>query len=334
MPAPSGTPRVANAGHTPLNYYSLCMHIRPLENAAAADDFEWLKELQRRDRTLHQTVTTTDATHAFGSLAIPVRTGDVLAAVGEHASFAIAPDGSAVERNRQPLLHFEMFSKDNLLEKFGFDAAVARQWTVNDDTRNPLVETRHLHPPGDYGDADLLARLNARRTELEGIDPHEERADLAPQTEHAEFQDAMSKIVARHINEWAAEWSQIRRAIWGGTGVGGWRNAQSQWDLFNDHYVDQMQWLRSAWADRATRRQLQRSTEWITSMRPWPPAHQFFYFHPIRLLNWLNGLSRGMQHPRGYYNGTGRRDDAATDPDQQTRHWRITPNFDWERSLL
>jgi N-acetylmuramoyl-L-alanine amidase len=327
-------PRVGERRPYPLNYYSLYMHVKPLENAAAADNFEWLKELERRDSALHQLVTTTDATHAFGSLAIPVRTGDVIAAVGEHASFAIAPDGSAVERDRQPLLHFEMFSKDNLLEKFGFNAGVARNWTVNDGTRNPLVEPRHLDPRGNYGDVDLFARLNTRRTELEGFDPHEERADLAPQTEHAEFQDAMSKIVARHISEWAAEWSQIPRAVWGGNRAGSWHNARDQWDLFNEHYVDEMQWLHSAWATRATRRQLQLSTQWIASMRPWPPEHQFYYFHPIRMINWLNGLSRGLEHPRGYYNGTGPRDDASTDPNQRTSEWRITPRFDWEQSLL
>jgi hypothetical protein len=227
-----------------------------------------------------------------------------------------------------------MFSKDNLLEKFGFNAGVARNWTIDDGTRNPLVEARHRDPRGDYGDAALFARLNTRRTELEGIDPHEERADLAPQSEHAEFQDAMSKIVAHHISEWAAQWSQIPRAVWGGNRAGAWRNARDQWDLFNEHYVDEMQWLRSAWATPATRQQLQLSTRWIASMRPWPPRHQFYYFHPIRMLNWLNGLSRGLEHPRGYYNGTGPRDDASTDPNQRTSEWRITPRFDWEQSLL
>ncbi len=327
-------PRAGKRRPYPLNYYSLYMHVQPLANAAAADNFEWLKELERRDPALHQLVTTTDATHAFGMLAVPVRTGDVIAKVGEHASFAIAPDGSAVERNKQPLLHFEMFSNDNLLEKFGFDAGVARNWTVNDTTRNPLVEARYRDPRGNYGDAALLARLNTRRTELEGIDRNEERADLAPPTEHAAFQNAMSMIVARHISEWAAEWSQIPRGVWGGNGVGAWRTAQNQWTLFNDHYVDEMQWLRSAWAIGATRQEIQRSARWIASMGPWPRQHQFYYFHPIRMLNWLNGLSRGMQNPRGYYNGTGSRTDATTDPNQRTREWRITPRFDWEEPLL
>ncbi len=318
----------------PLNYYSLYMHIQPLENASDADNIDWLEELERRDRNLHQTVTTADDTHVFGTLAIPVKTGEVIAKVGTHAAFAIASDGSAVEREARPVLHFEMFSKDNLLDKFGFDDTVTNNWSVNDNTRNPLVESKHRDPPGDFGNAALLGRLNTRRTELETLDPHEERSDLAPQTDTAEFQDAFSKVVARHISEWASEWSQIPRSIWGGNGTGGWRNNQNQWDLFNDRYVDEMQWLRSAWADRSTRQSLQQSTRWLTSMRPWPSQHRFYFFHPIRMLNWLNGLSRGMQHPRGYYNGTGSRTDASTDPESRSKHWTITPRFDWEQSLI
>lgn len=326
-------PRRGRRRPYPLNYYSLYMHLQPLAAAADADDFDWLKELRRRDSALHRTITTTDSTSTFGNLAIPVHTGEVIAKTGTHAPFAIAADGTALARALQPVLHFEMFSTDNLLEKFGFNNTVANNWTINDRTTNPLVESAHLHPPGNYGDPDLLARLNQRTTELDGDDPHQERSDLAPATEHADFQDAFSKIVVRHISEWASQWNRIPQSIWGGNGTGGWRNARDQWNTFRSEYVDEIQWLRNAWAVNARRTDLRESTNWLSSLAAWPAHHRFFYFHPIRMLNWLNGLSRGMQHPFAWYNGSGSRADTPSPLPANAKHWQITPRFDWEQSL-
>lgn len=342
-------PKLWKLGHKmrpyPMNYYSLYMHIKPLENAAAADKFAWLKELKRRDSAplyaLHRSVINDDATHAFGWLAIPVQTGDVIAQVGKHAAVPNSPGDTAAPKLID-VLHFEMFSTDNLLKDDRFGPRIDEKWIVKDDTLNPLVLDQYRAKADHF---DLIKRPNdfidfeARREELNDAgpprhsdhDPKEQRTDHAPQHETAKFQDALSKIVALHASEWAVDYGKIKNTtfkdIWGVT--------PTDWNDFKDNYVDEMQWLREAWKSPSstTRDSLQESSMWLKSMKKWQANTMFYYFHPIRMLNWLNGLSRGMIHPLDYYRGEKLRTIGGT-LEKKNQLWKVTPQFDWLEELF
>ena len=328
--------------HMAVCYYSLYMHLQPLDEMSSEP--AWLAELDRRDATLSARARAGESI-CLGDLALPVRTAEVIGATGCVDPFVSAA-GEDLATQRTPLLHFELFSHQNLVAIFE-DEQLAAGLSLEAPRREtrPWVAPSLRELPAGLSDAER-ERLATRRREADALDPHQELAQLTPQTRDPSLNHALSKLIARHVSEWAADWSRIPEEVWAGADPEQWNTERALWDEFCADYLPQVQWLKQLF--EADPWPFADALAWMTQLgdvlpsgrvvpyrrghrNPWPGDHSFYYFHPLRLLNWLNGLERAPLHPAPYYGGGAERETGVI----HSRHlaWRWSAGLPWTEAL-
>lgn len=328
--------------HMAVCYYSLYMHLQPL--ADAPEEPSWLAELERRDAALAARARSGELV-CLGGLPVPVVTGQVLGYTGTVDPFVVArADDLATEV--VPVLHFEMFSHQNLVAVFE-DEALAADWTIEAERDGgPLAAEGRRLPPNGLG--DVGERLARRLREADEYDPQQELAQLTPQSRDPVVNEALSKVIARHVSEHFADWEQVSERTWAEARPGSWNTSREAWDSFRQEYLPQVQWLRALWEDEGSRWALGDAVGWLTQLgavlpsglttpyrpgrrNPWPSNQVFFHFHPLRLLNWLNGLQRTMRSPGPYYAGGEAR--SLGPINRRQMQWRWVAGLSWTEAL-
>ena len=299
-----------------LTYYSLYMHVLPAADpgvepfrgpAQDLAEVPWLELLRTRDNAAYTRLTTTDTVEVFGDLALPVSTGEIIGRAGMHNPFARHPGGSrGVPPDPVPVLHFEMFSLENLVELFDPDDGMHDGWTVGDTVNSPLVTyvrrgrrvTNRRYSDNVPEDTQVLIDdFFAGDAGGPSDDPGQ-----APQTD-ASVSNALSKVIFQRKSEWYVRWDRVPRALRTNWGLG----TPAAFQQFRQDYVDQIQWMRrfllnqagdsaATQGDKRTRRRQLRKFGLVPS-GAWPYlsiSRNVFFYHPIRLLNWLNGLERAV----------------------------------------
>jgi len=322
---------IANQGSRirKLDYFSLYMHLAPV---AASGHVEWLDMLQDKDPRLYQAMLAApEQAHRLDPLALPVKTGEVIGYVGRHDPFAARPaDWPDPTDGHQAVLHFEMFSSDKyllplkpaspaggLLRYFDPDTTMYQHWTISDTDRDALAQNalRKLAALPAFSGAAMTSRLDELEANVNGQDPRSLDSGDVFQRD-PELHDLLSRVVTQHVSEWNAQWRSVLV-----------RNRR-QWGLTQemiDHHVrvvQQFQWWGQVVTSQA---QFPKRTSLQPSTKP-------FFYHPIRLLNWLNGLVRTIDNPIGYAHDTSLPFDPGHDFARYNWHWEA--RFPWTTRVL
>jgi hypothetical protein len=285
-----------------LEYYSLYMHTQPLDETIG-----WVKTLRDRDPDTFAKFSVSDQPWVFTDkenspirgndeihLALPVKTGEIIGRVGEHDPFPMRRDGQS---SLQAVLHFEMFSSDNLVQWFDPDKDAYKPWTIEDKDADPLMEDNRLTPQKLSGlSAEMEKRLQEQNDKADKDDPDFEQPDLVPHHDK-ELHRVLSCVIARHRSEAATDWGKVLNNT-------KWRNKYKVTRQQVSHHrevVEEFQWMRQLQkritgdnqAEQDRRANLRRLKR--TGLNP---ASSFYYYHPIRLLHWLNGMKREWQGPK------------------------------------
>lgn len=265
-----------------LDYFSLYMHLDPIDSE---NGIPWLKRLKERDKDRLDQILISDTPTSYGTFAVPIRAGEKLGFVGEHNPFVMHPEPPSGLEGKAPVLHFEMFSFNNLVKLFDPDKNMHDGWTVKDQDFNPFVKDAGLKKAKNLVDALSKQGTTVKKIvkDITTKDPSQEQPNLAPQQD-AQIDNALSCLITQHISEWGATWS----------GPHPWMNllhrvTSQQKEKFLD-YLENVQWLRGTaklrkeFDSEPDHGQLNRSTK-------------VFFYHPIRFLNWLNGMERTLDEP-------------------------------------
>jgi hypothetical protein len=313
-----------------LNYFSLYMHLAPLSNST---NLPWLAMFRSKDpEGLRDMFASPQTARRLDPLALPVKTGEVIGHVGWHDPFAgrVAGMSDPID-GHNAVLHFEMFSPEkyllqppapgdrggSLLQFFDPDRNLHEDWTINDTDPNALAENagRKLSALPAFSGEAMARRIDELEANLDAEDPAAGDPGQVYQAD-PEMNDLLSRVVTRHVSEWKAEWRSVLT-----------RN-QSQWGLTRemiDHHVrvvEQFQWWDQV----------------ITSQGHFPkrtslaPNTKPYFYHPIRLLNWLNGLARTIVVPLGHAYGSNQAFDPARDFDRYDWQWQA--RFPWTTRVL
>ncbi len=288
-----------------LHYYSLYMHLEKMEGGVP-----WLDLLEKCDKATYDNLVKSDKPVVFKDIALPVRTGEVIGKVGQHNPFAMRTQGSSKATELQALLHFEIFSVDNLLEGFDPDPKLSSKWLVTDDDVNPRVEERLRLPKTITAlTSEIRQKIKDLSEKAEEDDPRCLEPDRVPQKD-PDVNAVLSAMVCRHISEWETDWKSVMDE-WKKKG----KENNAQWRITDDqiaHHramVQSFQWLKGL--DASSRRALAllvgghkgspKNTELYYHQSIRKNAKLYFY-HPIRFLNWLNGLEKKLKVEMDYLN--------------------------------
>jgi hypothetical protein len=285
----------------PLEYFSLYMHTQPLDESIG-----WVKELKKRDLALYNKVRSSDKPWVFTdleigprggadeiNLSLPVKTGEIIGKVGMHDPFPMRRDGKSA---LVPVLHFEMFSSIHLLRWFDPDEEAYKLWTLEDKDGDPLMDDNRLTPQKLKGMTEEVARrLKEAIEKADKEDPDFEKADLVPHHD-VELHRVLSSVITQHISEAAADWGKVLNNT-------KWRDKYKvtrQQVTHHREVVEQFQWMRQLQTaikgDNAAEADRKNNLKRLIGSGL-NPATAYFYYHPIRLLHWLNGMVREFQGP-------------------------------------
>ncbi len=284
---------------TPLVYFSLYMHLGPLD-----DTIGWVAMLKERDRARYdQLMANPELGRNVAGVALPVKAGEVIGKVGKHNPFAArhpdldATDEAVFEAEKHAVLHFEIFFRDHLVKRFDPDKDLHKKYTLKDTDRDSLADDiiRKLDRLTGFSDESVEAlreAVEAAATTDPGFqDPSAWTVALT-----SDLQEALSTVIVEHRSEWNADWNSVINSQY------------RQWGLSTaerDHFknvIREFQWWREVVRTEGIHRA--RLTGLSANARP-------FYAHPLRLLCWLVGLRReldanitGGEDEHGYPNST------------------------------
>lgn len=268
-------------------YYSLYMHLEP--HSGAGDEPAWLTDLNAKDGAAYTTLTGGEDISVFGDLALPVKTGDIIGRCGEHNPFALdhISGGGTLTR----MLHFEMFSPENLVERFDPDRNIHNDWTTSDTDHDPIADIGQALPAPNAAGDNVDAALRTEITDHFGATttPAQTDWDLTLQFDPAAL-NTLSKVITKHKSEWFADWGRIPSAMRRKWGV-----SDAEMATFRRDIVTPMQWLREINGSVSRKSQLAGKVKLVVGSSSLPrliPSEPQFFYHPIRLLNWLNGMRR------------------------------------------
>jgi hypothetical protein len=292
------------------------MHLAPV---TASSQIGWIQLLGQLHPQLRDAMfANPQQARRLDDLALAVKTGDRIGSVGRHDAFAARPTGTPdPSGGHQAVLHFEIFSPENLIQRFDPDAALHQQWTLTDTDRNALADNarRNLGRLTPFSTTAMRDRLDDLETDQAAADPRWFDPGEVFQTD-AELHDLFSRVITRHVSEWAADWRTVltrNRRAWGLTT-----------EMINHgvSVADQFQW----WNTIVPTGRGFRDHSALKVNRNTKP----YYYHPIRLLNWLNGLQRVLDNPMGYAYST----NQAIDVDQDLRVSNPRYGWHWESRFL
>lgn len=281
----------------PLRYFSLYMHLAPLDLI-----FPWLDRLTNRDLPTFSALTTPGdkAVHIAG-ISVPVKAGEVIGVIGTHNPFAgraaDAPAASAAvyAADKHSVLHFEMFSSSNLVERFNPDPELHKQWTISDAVT--ISQPKHLLDRLDkltgLSAADKAA-IRAAVDAAEKADPTQQDVSAWTTQVTPAIDNALSKVIAKHTSEWHDDWAKIidaRAATW---------KLDAAAKAAMKKRVAAFQWWKQAYVTHGQNNLHNALNTWL------PKAGVSHHYHPIRLLTWLAGLRRVLDHaPTGGIDASG-----------------------------
>jgi hypothetical protein len=266
-------------------YFSLSMHLKPL-----SDDIPWVKRLKEKDVAAYDKAQTDRSkTVTFDDVALPVKTGEIIGYVGTHDPFAALPKSQlkvaapdVFDAKNQAVLHFEMFSGYNLVERLDPDAKAAKAWTIVDADANALAEVA-ADKLGNVTGLSAFAKALADHTEtMETKDPTYQDPSLWSTFLDEPLLNALSCVIVNHVSEWSADWKAVLNSWYREWGLakGKEKDDKKRIEKTVDHHLNVIQAFQTGWK--------MPSFAW---RQPAIATYPFFY-HPIRLLNWLNGMTR------------------------------------------
>lgn len=276
------------------HYYSLYMHLGKLDTGIA-----WVKRLKEEDSKFFEKIEKKPGeVYDFttgNKVALPVKTGEVIGKVGLHDPFAARPANLKVEHpeifdaKNKAVLHFEMFSGYNLVQRFDTDRDRHKAWTIDDTDADAFAKAAEEHLDKVTGLSSIAPGLKDKISKMEELDKrHLDPSRWSDLLDDATL-DALSKVVAHHISEWGANWKGV---------IDNWFR---EWGLVKGK-PDKAQ---KAAAEHAVKVADAFKIKWtypaMKYRRPALDKNPYFY-HPIRLLNWLNGLERTPDHDLPFNN--------------------------------
>lgn len=268
----------------PPTYHSLSMHLMPLD-----DSIGWVAMLKDRDRTRYDELFASPGTgRNLSGVGLPVKAGEIIGKVGQHNPFAArhpdldAADDTVFDTQRHSVLHFEMFFRDNLIKRFDPDDKLHQTITIRDTDTDSIADdiVRKLRRISGFSD-DSLTELQAAITEADTADPGFQDASAWSAALGDSLNNALSQVVAEHRSEWHANWNRVINARYKDWGL-----SIAERDHFRE-VISQFQWWSEVVRNEAGYRF--KFTGLTPDTRP-------FYANPIRLLCWLHGLSRELDH--------------------------------------
>lgn len=281
----------------PLRYFSLYMHVAPLDLI-----FPWLDRLTKRDMPTFAALTTPGekAVHISG-ISVPVKAGEVIGVIGKHNPFAgraataTSVNAAAYAADKHSVLHFEMFSSANLIERFNPDAELHKKWTITDGVT--ISQAKHFLDRIDKLDglsAADKAAIRAAVDAAEKADPTQQDASAWTSQITGAIDNSLSKVISKHTSEWYDDWAKIIDA------------RAATWKLDNTaktamkKRVAAFQWWKQAYVTHGEDNLHNAKNTWL------PAAGVTHHYHPIRLLCWLAGLRRTLDHaPTGGIEASG-----------------------------
>lgn len=276
-------------------YYSLYMHLGPLSESVG-----WVATLKRKDPAAFAAMMKDKAKVVhFKDVSIPVAPGEVLGSVGSFDPFAAMDKKAAVQdadvysAAHTAVLHFEMFSVTNLVSRLE-SAGVAKAWTITDANDNALAEAVAAKLKGASGLKDAAKLLDDRLSDMDTADPRNEDPSRMAGAMSDDLLEPLSRIIGAHANEWRADWKSV---------LSGWYR---EWGLAKNKIKDDDKRIKGTVEHHL---KVIKELQWdraLTDYRNRPLAGETetypCYYHPIRFLNWLNGLERTPDVPNLPYN--------------------------------
>ncbi len=272
----------------PIRYYSLYMHLAPLDESIA-----WVARLKERDRERYDEMTA--APHVgfnVAGVSIPVKAGEVIGKVGVYNPFAArspnlkVADDRVFDASSKPALHFEMFFRDHLVKRFDPDRELHKTITIRDSDRDAIADNivQKLSKLSGFGD-EMVDHLKSAVEAANEIDPGYEDPSAWTVNLSSKLNDALSRLIVEHRSEWGVSWKSVINANYRRWGLD--KNER-------DHYqrvVREFQWWNEVVKSQGIHRA--KLTGLSANARP-------FYAHPVRFLCWLNGLRRVLdREPTG-----------------------------------
>jgi hypothetical protein len=263
-------------------YHSLYMHLDPLD---ATPRYRWMDRFEECDAERFAQVTgAPEQAWHFASVAVPVKAGELIGHVGLHNAFAARDTAEAsahpevFDEAHRRVLHFEMFAADNPVTWADPNDAVATRWSINDTDSDAFATSvlDKLDRIAGMPDDDVRALRDAG-TEANRLDPNFRDPSIWIDQLTPALDNTLSKVMARHRSEWGANWNTVIDRHFRAWGL----------DLDGaDHLkrvVAAFQW----WGElvRTTGGYRVADTGLSANLRP-------TFFHPVRFLCWLNGLTR------------------------------------------
>lgn len=283
MPGTEYSWKEVKARVRPLRYYSLYMHLMPQNENKMPP---WLWELKYRSKKTYDAIVKDDKPLVFHRLSIPVETGEPIGFTASHNPFAMRRDKVT---SKVPMLHFEIFSEEPLVEYFNPERKHHGRWTVTDRDRNPFAgaaKSGTLKVKGLGG--QLTKTIADWEKKAKNLDKRAEKIEHAPHVDD-EVHDRLSCVISLHKSEWEMAWVNAARK---------WMNhhgyVADQAKLYDQNYVTPIRWLakvRTAQLFSQIDSAIKRTGSRRTAKR------EYYHYHPIRILNWLHALRRVPKKP-------------------------------------
>jgi hypothetical protein len=285
-------------------YFSQYMHLRPLD-----DKLAWVHALSEKDAKLYEQIQKNKSltacfdrkvdntgvknpTSVGDVVAIPVKTGEIIGYVGTHDPFAALPkkDLTVAARDifdakNQSVLHFEMFSGYNLIERFDPDTQLYKKWTAKDADANALAEIAANKLDQIEGLKDQVPNLRQKLDDMEQKDPQYSDPSLWSTVLDDTLFNALTCVIVNHVSEWNADWKTVLNGWyreWGLTKKQDVAADDTRIKKSVEHHLKVVQAFQSSWT-------MPRFSWRLPAIEQRP-----FFYHPIRLLNWLNGMKRTL----------------------------------------
>lgn len=268
----------------PIRYFSLYMHLKPLDFV-----FDWLSKLTDRDMARFRDATVLDAPALnLSGVALPVKAGDVIGVIDKHNPFAarpataVAAKSDVYDASKHSVLHFEIFSSSNLVERFDPDTELSKKWTIEDPNANVFADefAARLEKLTGIPAADLTAYKTAA-ADADKADPQQQDASVWAQHMTPALNNTFSKLIAKHTSEWQADFDKVldkRAKDWG---------LDDAAKKSTKKIVAAFKW----WDD------VYKTTGSYDKKQTFlPDAALSHHYHPIRMLCWLAGLRRTLDH--------------------------------------
>ncbi len=175
-----------------------------------------------------------------------------------------------------------MFFRDNLIKRFDPDDKLHQNITISDADRDSIANdiVRKLERSRGFRD-ESLTLLETAITDADAADPGFQDASAWSTALGDDLNNALGQMIVQHRSEWNANWNTVINANYRTWGL-----SIAERDHFKE-VISQFQW----WSEVVMTEGGYKSK--VTGLTP---GVRPFYAHPIRLLCWLHGLRREMDH--------------------------------------